>query len=333
MNNPCEEIYVITEVETDEEAATASGTDEGLPDATFALLAPSTWNEAGERQEVLREFLALDKHTAALADAYAARLGISRSRFYELVNRLREAGEGPLPAHAALGASRLAEPLEEVVTGAIKACGRAAPLDMVANAIDAICGLRHLAPPSRSAIRRRVVVATGNQQDTAQPTGPVLDDVDLDLEIQVDGSAPTIPILTTILDPGSRLILGHSLDIEGDLRQRVAAALRSAMLSADRGGEARPVALQDDVQDRIVEALLASRPGRRGSALIALTGPRLGSVALLTRRRSGGRRRRSVVTGVDTARAAVRRLVAIWNNGRHPEVSALRNLLELGLAG
>jgi hypothetical protein len=294
--------------------------------ASFALRPPSDWSAARQRAAVVREYLSLEKRTAKIADDYAERLGLSRSRFYGLVQAFRDAEDGLLRRHASLGAKRLDHRVEEVIAGAIAACGDDASLTTVSRAVEALCRLRSLVPPSPAAIRRRMPTMVKTAPDGVpldQEHPIIIDEIDLRLAVRSPNGRLVTPTFTAVITPATGRVLGHDVSIDPDERDGASAALTDAL----SGPDAAEASLTD--LELAVSALLDARVRDRGRAITSLFGVRLGSIILRPRKRGSVMDGRTAEIELDLARAAVRRLVAEHNDGREPAGLSGPDLLNL----
>lgn len=289
----------------------------GARDAEFALRPPRDWHIAIGRTEVVREFLDLEERSAEIADAYAARLGLSRSRFYDLARAFRTARDGLLEGHAALGAKRLDPAVEEVIAGAIQACGPAASHTDVWEAVLTLCGLRGVKPPSRPTLRARVAAAWAQSTGAPSSKGPSLriDEADLGLAVRAAEGQPVSPTLTALVNVDDGRVLGHSLGLEMSATERARKAAANALAVWKPQGRADAGELAQRIVDRLIDN--EAPPRSRGRILLRLLGLKLGSIPLRPRKlRHEFRDDHGPVVELDAACEAVSRLLAIHNGKR-----------------
>lgn len=247
------------------------------------------------RADLVREFLDNEQRTVALADEYAARLGMSRSSFYRLTKAFD--ATDALRARSDADVSRLDDRVERqisLVLDRVAADGRVADVHAL---VEVACRRLGLAPPARDVVRRRML----ERLRTAGPKvdGPKLQFDETGLGMAVEhGGATTVPAMAMLLHAPTGRILAHRLDPSPVDRSDVALLDAFGLpLDTPLGG-----------------------PRLKGGSAAAVFGSRLGP--FLLRPRAAGRvpaKHYTFAVEVEPARALVGRLVD-EHNATRPQI-------------
>jgi hypothetical protein len=265
----------------------------------LAGLPPKKLAEVRRRTAVISEYARLQRPTRALAEAYAARLGIRLAYFYLLVRLFRETGSivraGPqLSGNVKL---KLDARTDAAITAAIEAAGADAALVDVVRAASACCDALNIPRPSETAVRTRLRRARRQGSGSQSHPPLVLDRSALGLNIETpDG--PKAIWLTALLHAHAGKVLGYHLSIGAAGPREAALAVVDALQG--RGGlptelAGGPIELVRDynagwpsLASALAEAGLAvvgaikERP-RNGRAFYRLFGDQLGRVTIRPR--------------------------------------------------
>ena len=169
-----------------------------------------------ERLEAISRFL--EDPGTARADQEAARLGMKRRNFYNLIARLRLDGPSRALSPSKAGFQRkptLGDELGDIVERSIAETLSERPeatASMVVASVQRECEFQGIKPPSDRTIRQRLAA------HRSDPSAPTLRDNVLGREIFIDQSAASfvlqdesgdsLGLVTLIVDAGTRLILG-----------------------------------------------------------------------------------------------------------------------------
>lgn len=224
----------------------------------------TTWIDACTRESVIRALAQLPKMSrAAIADA-SGKLGINRSRIFELVAQYRE---NPVtsslldkPEGFPKGRGRLPAELDQIITAEIEQFHLTRPKPTLAQLVRRIgytCQERRLTPPSRKTIaarvaateRSRMVKARDGAKAAADRFRPIKGNYSADLPLQIVQMDHTLadiivvdehfrkplgrPTLTLQIDLATRVIPGFYISLEPPSATSTGMAMRHAVLPKD----------------------------------------------------------------------------------------------------
>lgn len=254
--------------------------------ARLAELPPQRWEETKARLASVERFLAQDDRSTRAMKRFADELGVSRPMFYKLLS-LRERWLGQddvvrLPrqrrARDAVGAATIEE--------AIALCGPAATQGQVYEAACRLTRHRGLEAPNRTQIRRlhgRRVAGDSFGARLGTGTAAVLDAAGLGARVLGRRERYVLPVLSALIDPSGSVVdwivtagAPSGLDL-GPLLQRARArhAPDGVLISSAFTDEA----LAEN--GRWAAAAADGSGVRKGSALVAAVGLKVGRIALL----------------------------------------------------
>ncbi len=228
------------------------------------LTAPAeAWDLAVRRAEVIRELAARRVVSLEVADAVAARLGVSRRQVYVLVGRWR-AGEGvasdllPGTSSGGRGGARLPDEVEAVIRETLRTrylTRQRRTVASICREITRECKVRGLPVPSRGAVLRRIAMFdpakavraregsdAGRARRSAGGTSPevtaLLEQVQADhtpVDVIVVDEQHRLPVgrpyLTIAVDVCSRCVLGMVVTLEAPSATSVGLCLAHAAAS------------------------------------------------------------------------------------------------------
>lgn len=176
---------------------------------------PSKLEESRRRAAVVAEFAKLERPTKALAEAYAARLGIRVRFFYVLVQIYRERGTIVKPRKTPRPPANpaITPTVEAEIEAVIAEFGHNAPIAAVDAEVRTRCAAKGLFAPSWTAVRTRLRHARrrGRNGSEAFPD-LVLDRTPLEFNIATD-AGPRAAWLTVLLHAPSANVLAFHVSV------------------------------------------------------------------------------------------------------------------------
>lgn len=273
--------------------------------AWLAMLPPTKWVRATERAELVRRYLRLDAPTTEDAARHATELGLQQRMFYNLVRIFREGRAGQLHGGSADYADSINPGTARAIEHAIAELGPGATESAVLTAAQDKCASSGYPPPSATAVRTRVGRRHANPDVASRinRTGDlVLDGSPLGLDVHDEAGGIAPANLCGLVHIPSGAVLGHRVVQGTPTEEDGLETLRDALskplgTSAHGSGALRllitsgllrpPQEVLDDLAGAGIEFDGAgSTHLRRGAALVATLGLRLGRVRLLPLRRS-----------------------------------------------
>lgn len=217
---------------------------------------PAKIEEACKRAELIAEYSTLPHPTAALAQAYAKRLQISKAQFYVLLRMYREHGsifanKSEAPTSGRVG---IAPKLDRLIKSSIKAMGPDAPLSLITRRVNERADDLKLPRASENAVKSRVLLARRQNRGSKAFPPLVIDRSALNVNIRTP-SGPEALWLTAVMHAPTGEIFGHHLSIGDAGAVEAARALEIAIM-----GEGDP-GLPGDTIDNAVMLFQDLRPG------------------------------------------------------------------------
>ncbi len=297
-----------------------SSSDDGRFDdeleAQILALDPRHWAEARERVAALKEYLSRSSPTQGDAYDVAASMGISRSRFYELLRRWRDTGSVAVLIPHASGPERRADRLDDelvelinLVTFELFERDPKTNADTIWHEVGRRCADLRLHPPSRVTVRRRVArliaEAGGRGQLRSQwepsPSERIIqiDRAEIKLPVKDAEGRLGLAVVGLAVDAGTEEIAAHRVIFDEPFVQTAAALLldlvKEGRLWSPASTSGNPVQFdcgRDPAWQVIAKALASagidarafrsSKPGN-GRRLRRIVGERIGAIPIRSR--------------------------------------------------